>query len=130
MELRTQVLTAAQWEQEIGNLIYLLQVKGKHELIVSYGWGCDLDMDDLYQEVPLPLSDLREWIVQAAVSGVFTLGEGTLHIRSQDKEVEFELCHEADIHVTTENKEMAQEVACGWTARGITFYEIGSTSKQ
>ena len=130
MELRTQVLTAAQWEQEIGNLIYLLQVKGKHELIVSYGWGCDLDMNDLYQEVPLLLSHLREWIEQSTASGIFALGEGTLHIHSQDKEIEFELCHEADIHVTTENKELAQEVACGWTARGIAFYEIVSASKQ
>ena len=80
MELRTQTLTATQWEQEIDDLIYLLQVEGKHELIVSYGWGCDLDMDDLYQEVPLPLSGLREWIAQAAVSGIFTLGQGILHI--------------------------------------------------
>lgn len=127
MELCTQVLTATQWEQEIDNLVHTLQVKGKRELIVSYGWGCDLDMDDLYQELLLPLSGLREWIIQAAVSGIFTLGEGTLHIRSQDKEIEVELCHEADIHLMTDNPELAQEVVAGWAARGLTSSEVGQT---
>ena len=127
MKFLTQVLTATQWEQEVDNLIHLLQVKGKHELIVSYGWGCDLDMDDLYQEVPLPLSKLQEWVVQAAVSGIFTLGEGTLQIRSQDKEIEFELCHETDVHVMTDNAELAQEIVAGWAAHGLTSYEVGQT---
>ena len=99
----------------------------EHELVVSYGWGCDLDMDDLYQEVPLPLLGLREWVVQASVSGIFTLGEGTLHIRSKDKEIEFELRHEADIHVTTKSKELAQEIVAGWAANGLTSYEVGQT---
>ena len=127
MELRTQVLTAMQWEQEIDSLISFLQAECKHELVVSYGWGCDLDMDDLYQEVPLPLSGLREWIAQATVSGIFTLGEGTLHARSQDKEIEIEFCHEADVHVTTDNAELAQETVAGWAAHGLTSYEVGQT---
>ena len=124
MELRTQILTAAQWDKEVDYLVCLLQDKSKQELAVSYGWGCDLDMDDLYQEVFLPLSGLREWITEAALSGVFTLGEGTLHLRSQDKEIEVELCHESDIHLTTGNQRFVREVTSGWTARGITYYEI------
>ena len=94
--------------------------------MVSYGWGCDLDMDDLYQEVPLPLSHLREWIEQSTESGVFTLGESILHIYSQDREISVELGDEGDIHVTTENKELTQEVAFGWAARGITYYEVAA----
>ena len=127
MEFRTQVLTATQWEQEIDGLVRFLQDKGKHELIVSYGWGCDLDMNDLYQEIPLPLSGLREWITQATVSGIFTLGEGTLHIRSQDNEAKFEICHEMDIHLTTNNPELAQEIGAEWAGHGLTSYEVGQT---
>lgn len=130
MEIATEDLTSHRWTQEIDYLVKFLQDKGKQELTVSYGWGCDLDMDDLYQEVPLPLSHLREWIEQSTASGIFTLGQSILHIYSQDGEICIDLGDEGDIHVTTENKELAQEVAFGWTARGITFYEIVSASKQ
>ena len=84
-------------------------------------------MDDLYQEVPLPLSGLREWIAQAAVSGIFTLGQGILHIRSQDNEIEVKLCDEADVHVIIDNAELAQEIVAEWTARGLTSYKVGQT---
>ena len=124
MEIITETLTATQWEQEIGHLIEFLQVQGKRELVVSYGWGCDLDMDDLFQEIPMPLSGLREWMVQATVAGIFTFGESNLHIYSRDKEIEFILGHECDIELTTENRELAQEVASGWKMRGFTSYEV------
>lgn len=125
MEIATEDLTPLRWAQEIGHLVEFLQDTGKHELTVSYGWGCDLDMGDLYQEVPLPLSHLREWIEQSTASGIFTLGESMLHIYSQDREISIDIGDEGDVHVTTENKELAQEVVSGWTARGITYYEVG-----
>lgn len=125
MEIATEYLTSHRWTQEVDYLAEFLQDKGKQELTVSYGWGCDLDMDDLYQEIPLPLSHLREWIEQSTASGVFTLGESILHIYSQDRDISIDLGDEGDIHVTTENTELAQEVASGWTARGITYYEVG-----
>ena len=124
MEIATDDLTPLRWAQEIDHLVKFLQDKGKQQLIVSYGWGCDLDTDDLYQEVPLPLSHLHGWIEQSAASGIFTLGEGMLHIYSQDREISIDIGDEGDIHVTTENNELSQEAASGWTARGITYYEV------
>lgn len=124
MELRTEVLTATQWERGVDNLICFLQDRGKHELRVSYGWGCDLDMDDLYQEVPLPLSELRAWLAQSTEAGIFTFGESNLHILSGDREVELELGHERDIHLTTDNEGLAQEVASEWTRRGFAPYGV------
>ena len=125
MEIATEDLTPLRWAQEIDHLVEFLQVAGKQELTVSYGWGCDLDMDDLYQEAPLPLSHLRERIEQSTASGIFTLGESMLHIYSQDREISIDIGDEGDVHVTTENKELAQEVVSGWTARGIAYYEVG-----
>lgn len=125
MELVTEDLTPLRWAQEIDHLAEFMQVAGKHELTVSYGWGCDLDMDDLYQEVPLPLSGLREWIEQSTASGIFTLGESMLHIYSQDREISIDIGNEGEVHLTIDNAELAQKVASGWTARSITYYEVG-----
>ena len=130
MEIATEDLTPLRWEQEIDHLIEFLQDKGKDELMVSYGWGCDLAGDDLYQEVPLLLSHLHEWIKQSMASGIFTLGESILHIYSQDHEISVDLGDEGDIHVTVENKKLTQEVASGWTARGITYYEVVSPLRE
>lgn len=93
---------------------------------MSYGWGCDLDMENMYQEVPLPLSELRAWLAQSTETGIFTFGESDLHIESCDREVEIELCHECDIHLTTDNEGLAQEVASEWAKRGFAPYEINS----
>ena len=125
MEIATEDLIPLRWAREVDHLVQFLQVAGKHDLTVSYGCGCDLEMDDLYQEVPLPLSHLREWIEQSTMSGVFTFGESILHIYSQDREISIDLGDEGDIHVTTENEELAQEVASGWMAQCITYYEAG-----
>lgn len=128
MELITEDLTPLRWAQEIDHLIAFLQVAGKQKLTVSYGWGCGLDMDDLYREVPLPLSHLREWIKQSTASGIFTLGESILHIYSQDREISIDLGDEGEVHVTTKNKELAQEVGSGWTVRSIPYYKAAPHS--
>ena len=86
MEFRTAVLTKPQLEQEISGIIRFMESIGKHDLNVSFGWGCYLDDDELYQAKPLPLSDLRTFIVQSIESEVFSLGEGDFFIDSQDGE--------------------------------------------
>ena len=111
-------------EQEISNIVGFLQARGIHDLNVSYGWGCDLDSDDLYQEKPLPLPDLLDFILQSIQSGVFAFGEGNLYISSRDEEAEFVLCHELDVHITFGDEKLALEVASGWAERGYTYYEV------
>jgi hypothetical protein len=126
MDIRTHSLTGPQWDQEIDRLVSFLQDKDKHELTVSYGFGCDLEMDDLHQETPLPLSELCAWLAQSAEAGIFAFGESDLHIRSSDREVELYLGHECDIHLMTDNKELAQEVTAEWARCGFAPYQVRS----
>ncbi len=128
MELRTELLTQPQLEREISSIINFLQCKGKHDLVVSYGWGCDLDVNELYQEKPLPLLELHSFIVQSIQLGIFAVGKADLYINSQDEEIGFVLCHESNVHVTTQNRELAQEVASEWAERGYSYYEIALKS--
>lgn len=126
MEFTTERLTSAQLEQEVDNILNFLRSKHKNDLVVSYGWGCDLEMDALYQEKRLPLSELHDFIEQSIQSGIFVLGESDLAIDSQDRKLGFILCHESDIHVTAEDSEVAKEMAAAWASRGYTCYEISS----
>ncbi len=124
MEYRTAILIKPQLEQEIIFILHFLESNNKHNLNVSFGWGCSLDDDALYQPKPLPLSGLSTFIAQSAASGIFSLGEGDFSIESQDGEISFLLCHESDIHVTAKKSELAQKVAAEWKARGYAPYEI------
>ena len=124
MEFRTAVLTKPQLEQEISGIIRFLLSNGKHDLNVSFGWGCYLDDDELYQAKSLPLLDLSAFIARSIESDLFSLGEGDFFIESQDGEIRFVLCHESDIHMTAKNRELAQQVASGWESRGYAPYEI------
>lgn len=122
MELRTGTLTLTQMQDEVSSIASLLRRTGKHDLLVSYGWACDLDIDELYQDRPLPLSDLSGFIARSEQDGVFTLGEADLYIESADHAVQFVLCHESDVHLTTDDAAMAEEVGTGWAAKGYPYY--------
>jgi len=124
MELRTSALTRPQLQEEISVIIDLLRAKGKLHLLVSYGWDCDLEADHLYQGKPLPLSGLPAFLSSSEDQGIFTLGENDLLIECADHSIEFTLCHESDIHMMTEDMELATEIQRAWASKGYSPYEV------
>lgn len=125
MELRTGTLTLTQMQDEVDSLIAFLREKSKQDVLVSYGWGCcDLDMDQLYQERPLALLGLSDFITRSVQDGAFRLGDADLYIESADRAVQFVLCHESDVHVTTEDAAVAEEVGAAWVAKGYPSYQV------
>jgi hypothetical protein len=50
MEISTGFLTQTQLIAEIDAVITFLGRLGKNDLLVSYAFGCNLDMDELYKD--------------------------------------------------------------------------------
>jgi len=123
VEIRSGILTQTQLEGEVSTIIDVFQAQHCDNLLVSYGWECDLDPDELYQEKPMPLSSLRDFIRQSTNDGIFELGNADLLISSRDRSVEFVLCHEADIHMTA-SRELTNEIGKNWKAKGYSYYEV------
>ena len=123
-ELRTGTLTQSQLWEEVRAIIEFLQAKGKLNLLVSYGWDCDLEAEQLYQENPQPLSGLLAFLSRSEETGIFRLGENDLFIESADRSIEFTLWHESDIHMTTEDIGLANEMQSAWASKNYSLYEV------
>ena len=124
IELRTGLLTLPQLQEEVNAIIEFLQSKNKRHLLVSYGWDCDLEPEQLYQESPVPPSDLQTFLAESEDDGIFMLGKNDLHIESADRSIEFTLCHESDIHMKTEDKGFAHEIQAYWATKDYPLYEV------
>ena len=123
-ELRSGTLTRPQLQDEVSALVKFLQAKGKLNLLVSYGWDCDLEVEHLYQENLLPLSELLAFLSRSEEAGIFRLGENDLLIESADRSIVFTLCHESDIHMTTKEIGMANEIQSSWASKNYSLYEV------
>ena len=124
MEFRTGTLTPAQMRDGVDNLVAFLRQRSKQDVFVSYGWGCDLDVDELYRDRPLALSSLNGFISRSEQDGVFMLGEAGLYIESADRAVQFVLCHEADVHATTKDANIAEQIGSAWADKGYPYYQV------
>ncbi len=65
MELFTRILTRPEIQEEVGAIADFLHSQGKQSLLVSYGWDCDLEPEELFQEKTLPLSNLSAFLAQS-----------------------------------------------------------------
>jgi hypothetical protein len=125
MEIRTNILIPAQIEAEIDEFVTFLNTKGINDLTVMYGWACNLNYKELYQKIPLATEKLKQFIVQSIENGVYKIGQCDLFIQTNQDELEFVLCHEADIHFKTTNALLVQEMKSNWQAKDYQWYEVG-----
>jgi hypothetical protein len=88
-----------------------------------YGWACNLDIDELWKDIPITIEELGSFIQQSTERGIYNLGRSDLFIQVKDGTVKFLLCHESDINLETENSELLQEVKAHWAAQGYRGYE-------
>jgi hypothetical protein len=61
-EITTGIISKDQILHEISLMPDLFRSLGKEILLVSYGWGTDLPVDELWKEVEVARADLRLYI--------------------------------------------------------------------
>ena len=102
--------------QEIAALLTRLQIT---DLIVSYGYNGSSDDrfdDELYQDIEIKADDLLGFLSRSITEGRYHLGEQDFHIRSLAGDVVFLICHESDVHLETDNAEIASAMRVRWAA--------------
>ena len=123
MEVITQRLDGAalvQYLRLVADLCVALDPSG---LDVSYGWACDLEIDELYRDHRIESHGLLDFVEDSTRRGAFTLGESDLHIRGAGIDFEFMLCHESDIHFESADPELVRRVASAWKATGLSVHD-------
>jgi len=74
---------------------------GLTDCTVMYGWDCDLDIDDLWQDQVIKVTDFSSFLTASIERGIFRPGSSDLFITSLDGAVSIRACHESDVHLSS-----------------------------
>lgn len=118
MELVTSRLTPAQVWAEVNGIRDFLLRQGIGSLVAVYGWGCNPDRTELWQDIPVATEQLPRFVEESIAKGIYSLGEADIWIHSATRECLFRLCHEQDIHFETEVHDLFASVRNQWLANG------------
>lgn len=118
MELSSGVLSGGEYLRAVGRVVELLTAAGVPEVLVAYGFGCDCPDELLYQDVRIASPGLHAFMAEAVAAGYYRVGRDNLHVKTPDGRADFLLCHESDIHLTTEDAGLLDQVRAAWLADG------------
>jgi hypothetical protein len=99
---------------EIPFVCSLFQMTGVRMVSLMYGWACA--QDRLWETVELPTLGLHALIERSIHEGTYHPAKSDLFITASDQ-LTARLCHEADIHVTTESPAIISQCAARWLSQ-------------
>jgi hypothetical protein len=118
MELGSGVLSRSEYLRAVGRVVELLAAVGVPEILVAYGFGCECPDELLYQDVTIPSAGLLGFIAEAEAANYYRVGRDNLHVKIPDGRADFLLCHESDIHLTTEDTGLLDRLRSAWLDDG------------
>src|SRR5687768_15887041 len=113
VELSTGYLDFEQLDAEVVNIADDLLAFGVETAFVTFGFGCERGKAVQWEEIPVPVRDLVQFVAESESEGMFELGEADLHVRAGG--VEFLLCHERDVHCSGEECPLLAAVRKRWS---------------
>jgi hypothetical protein len=116
MELCTSVLPRETLLAEIARLPDHLKALGITKVILKYGWGSGLHEDLWYQPMRDSTDYLRTFFEDSIKQNIYLPGGSDLLISDEAKTLEVRLCHESDIHIQSDQKEVLDYFATVWSA--------------
>lgn len=84
---------------------------------VQYGWACNASTDALWQPEEITTAQVPDWIDRSIRTGIYLPGRSDVFIERRGR-LKVQLCHEADIHVETEDAAIIRNCASRWLAKG------------
>ena len=122
MEICTQhPLPAERIREQVPQIIAWLEARLVREVEVMHGWG-RAPMELAYEPMRIALSDVLSFIERSEADGLFEFAGSDLWIKGGD--VDFLLCHEADIHVISPDPSFIEVVKADWIAKGFEVHNI------
>ena len=127
VEIATQQLDNATLEAQLRLVAELCAAFDASGVNVSYGWACELDIDELYTDHLIESHRLLDFVGESIRRGVFTLGESDLLIHGAGINFSFRLCHEADVHFESPDLPIVNRVVSAWKT-GLNVHEVEPTA--
>jgi hypothetical protein len=121
VEYRTQSVEPAVLLEELASFCQVAAGKGKGSAILMFGWDSNLEIDEMWQDIPLPLADIVAYVRAAEQAGTITVGKSDIFVKTNGLEIT--LCHEGDLHIEAEEA-AAQPFLERWESKGFMPYEV------
>jgi hypothetical protein len=114
MEIVGSGMNPGQIKEELSWFVAFLREQGCEDLVVQYGWGCKLPTDELWVDQDVRTGDMLDFIDKAEAGGVYIAGASDIFLSDRLKIFSVQLCHESDIHVTSERSAITGPVLERW----------------
>ncbi len=111
MEYISSELSVSDINAYLGAVPSLLASLGHTECNVSYGWMCELPVDELWQAHKVAIDELSGFVAAAVAGGIYKPGASDLFIESIDGQTLIKICHESDVHVASPEASLATLLA-------------------
>lgn len=121
VEYRTQSLGPAVLLDELSFFCQVAAAKGTGSAILMFGWDSNLGIDEMWQDISLPLADIVAYVRAAEKVGTITVGKSDIFVKANGLEIT--LCHEGDLHIEAEGAS-AQPFLERWESKGFMPYAI------
>jgi len=123
-EYRTKPLNRQSLLDELTFVSSKLKQAGIGEVQVSFGWDCNIPIDDMWQDHGVRTDEILEFIRQAEQAGIVDVGRADIFVESQD--FCLILCHEGDAHVAG-TADLVHELVERWRRLGYAPYGVAPT---
>jgi hypothetical protein len=124
VEIVTQQLDKAPLEAQLHLVAELCAAFDPSGVNVSYGWACELNIDELYTDHLIESHRLLDFIDESIRQRVFTLGQSDLHVHGARIDFSFRLCHESDVHFESSDMALVNRVLSAWKTAGLSVNEV------
>jgi hypothetical protein len=124
MRIGSGPITSSQVLDEAPEIAKLLRLSGIDDVVVYYGWGSRLEINQLWTPIHVKVEDLPGFVRDSVEQGIFSPGNSDLIIEDKDGTLTFLFCHESDIHLMTKNQELIDETKRHWREKG---YHAGNS---
>lgn len=121
-EIVATPLSIQQLRDSVSDIARFLASVGRGPFSVEYGWGCNLPTNDLWHPIEITPAQLEEFVERSENEGSFKLGACDLIIGDQAARFSFIICHESDLHFTSSDRDLQEQVSTLWREKGFTVY--------
>ena len=110
--LITQTLSQDEMKDQPRMIYDFFCNKGSNKLVFTLGFGAP--GEDMYKPRKIKLDNLSKVLADSISRGKFRLGSNDLYIEDDNKKFRFTLCHESDVHFSSKDLSVLEEVEAIW----------------
>ncbi len=126
-EFVTPALTPEQIRQAITDFVQVLRKTAIDQVIVAFGWGCELDPGQLWRGTEIESSTIPQFVAEAETKGIYRAGFSDLILTNSASTFDARFCHEAHMHFKSRDLTLLRNTTELWHSQNVSFLNAGKS---